>query len=106
MEYLNKVELRGITDGHARETAGELLSTTDFRVITEREYTNVKGEPTVDVNYIHVHVLSTKGSPLEGFVFKPHTPVHVIGRLEWIKPRAGESILAVIPTNIEYTKED
>lgn len=89
MEFINKIELQGITSEHKALTARieDKVFNHRFQVRTERHYTNRSGEPTIDITWFNVVVIPGTGSIPADWEPRTNAPIHIVGRLQYISPR-------------------
>lgn len=79
MEYINKIELQGMTGKSCRvlTQAGEPYGFL-FHLMVDHVY---PGGDTIDTQWFNVVVIPTKANKLAGFVFQKDSPLRVKGRI-------------------------
>ena len=112
MEFINKIELQGITSEHKALTARieDKVFNHRFQVRTERHYTNRSGEPTIDITWFNVVVIPGTGSIPADWEPRTNAPVHIVGHLQYVscsfkKFEPGTDPLTVIADRIEFLDE-
>ena len=107
MEFLNKIELRGVV-GRAEITTPGDTRKCRFSVVTEYCYRQ-NGEPVVETNWLHLGACEGTNKPdLEQL--QPGTRVYVVGRIRTYKYTAADgterSNWEVIANRVEILQKD
>lgn len=81
MNYINHVELQGMTSSHAQAiTHQNDVIRIDFRVHIKTDVPKLEGIDNVHaVQFIRVQVLTLPGYATHGFQFRPNAPIHITG---------------------------
>lgn len=83
MEYLNKVEIIGRTPEHYTEAqiSNDVIRF-NFQVRIDNSYMSLSGAEVRTVTWVPVTIISHPTGKLRSFVFRPKTPIHIVGRLQ------------------------
>lgn len=79
MEFLNKIEIKGVVGSVHTQTFG-LHSATRFSVVTEYSHTSKDGTPTTDVTWFNCTTIPAE-IPLHGEI-KKGDKIHLVGRMK------------------------
>ena len=108
MEFLNRIELRGIVGTSALNRIGD-SEVCRFSIVTEYSYKDRENNPVVDTTWFNVTAWEgNKGIPALDFISKG-TPVYVCGRLRSQKYQGSDgvekSFLEIIANTVEPVEE-
>ena len=113
MEYLNKVELVGITSDHYREAEiSNGVIAFRFQLRLQNSYTSLSGAQVVTTSWIPIYIVSHPSGNLRDFIFRPRTPIRLTGRLQLEdrfvngESRDGFSVNVSEAEYLEETKEE
>lgn len=83
MEFLNKVELVGMTAAHYNEAqiANDVISF-HFELQINNSYKSFSGAEVRTVSWIPITIISHPAGKLKDFIFRPKTPIRIVGRLQ------------------------